>query len=212
MAIKLFVCIFFIILICKIDIVRGRKLVGKAKLPLAYSEGTSKIGCPTRDMRCGGGHEYKKKEPLKKNIGEMSREGIGIRYVGDNRESTKNIQGGGCVNGHVGCNNVSGKNRNNKYKIYVNKNGYQNIENNDITNPKLTDNRNSTNDNGSRNNIGNRSGSNNGKINGNVFRNGNATDNGDGSVNNNSVGIGDESGKGNNSNYKERSPPAPGSN
>lgn len=211
-AIKLFVCIFFVLLICKIDIVRGRMLAGKAKLPLAYGEGTSKIGCPTGDMRCGGRHEYYRKESLKEKFGGMSGEGIRIRYVGYNRENTKNIQGGGCVNGHVGCNNVSGKNRNNKYKIYVNKNGYQNIENNDITNPKLTDNRNSTNDNGSRNNIGNRSGSNNGKINGNVFRNGNATDNGDGSVNNNSVGIGDESGKGNNSNYKERSPPAPGSN
>ncbi|CAH1447017.1 unnamed protein product [Lactuca virosa] len=212
MAIKLFVCIFFVLLICKIDIVRGRKLVGKAKLPLAYDEDTSKIGCPTGDMRCGGGNECNRKEPLKENIGGMFGEGTGIRYVGDNRESTKNIQGGGCMNGHVGCNDVSGQNRNNKKKIYVNKNGYLNIEKNDVTDPTLTNNRNNTNDNGSRNNIGNRSGSNNGKINGNVFRNGNATDNGDGSVNNNSVGIGDESGKGNNANYRERSPRAPNSN
>ncbi|CAH1447018.1 unnamed protein product [Lactuca virosa] len=212
MAIKLFVCIFFVLLICKIDIVRGRKLVGKEKLPLAYGDGTSMIGCPTRNMRCGGGHEYNRKEPLKENIGGMIGEDIGIRYVGDNRERTKNIQGGGCVNGHVGCNDVSRQNRNNKYKIYVNKNGYPNIENKDVTDPNLTNNINNKNDNGSRNNIGNGSGSNNGKINGNIFRNGNTVNNGDGSVNDNSVGIGDESGKGNNGHYREISPPTHGSN
>ncbi|CAI9300983.1 unnamed protein product [Lactuca saligna] len=204
MAIKLFFYIFFVLLICKIDIVCGRKLVGKTKLPPAYGEGTSKIGCPIGDMRC--------EEPLKENIGGMSGEGVRIRYVGYSGESTKNIQGGGCLNGHVGCNDVSGKNRNNKYKIYVNKNGYPNIENNDVTNPNLTNNRNNRNENGSHNNIGNESGSNNGKINGNIFRNGNTVNNGDGSVDNNSVGIGDESGKGNNGHYIERSPPAPGSN
>ncbi|CAH1449921.1 unnamed protein product [Lactuca virosa] len=214
MAIKLFVGIFFGFLMCTIDIAHGRKLVEKENQPIAHVEGSSKIGCSTGDMICGGGHKYNRKESLKENIGGMFKASIGISYADDNGERTKNIQGRGCVNGEVGCNDLSRRNGNNRNKIYAknksysNKNDYLNIEKNvAISN----NNRNNKNNNGSRNNIGNRSGSNNGVINGNISQNGNQTVNGNGSGNNNSVGIGDESGKGNNAfNYSEGSSRDPG--
>ncbi|CAH1449923.1 unnamed protein product [Lactuca virosa] len=214
MAIKLFVGICFAFLICTTNIARGRKLVGKENLPLAYGEGTSKIGCSMEDMTCGGGHEYNRKESIKENIGGMFRAGIRISNADDNGERTKNIQAGRCTEGEVGCNDLSGQNGNNKNKIYVknksyaNKNDYLNIEKNYV----VSNNRNNLNNNGSRNNIGNKSGSNNGGLNGNVSQNGNETVNGNGSGNNNSVGIGDRSGNGNNAfNYREESPRNPGS-
>ncbi|CAH1449925.1 unnamed protein product [Lactuca virosa] len=180
---KLFVGICFGFLICTTNIARGRKLVGKENLPLAYGEGTSKIGCSLGDMTCGGGHEYNRKESIKENIGGMFGEGIGISNAGDNGELTKNTQAGRCMNGEVGCNDLSGQNGNYRNKIYVknksyaNKNDYLNIEKNSV----VSNNRNNLNNNGSRNNIGNKSGSNNGGLNGNVSQNGNETVNGNGS-------------------------------
>ncbi|CAH1434277.1 unnamed protein product [Lactuca virosa] len=217
MAIKLFIGIFFGFLIFTTNIAHGTRLAGKEKLPLRYRVGTSNIGCSTGDMTCRGGHEYYRKKSLKENIGGMLKGGIGISHADDNKESIKNIQGEGCVNNDLSCNDVNGPNINNKNKRYaVNKNGYPNIENNDV----VTNNRNNLNNNGSQNNIGNKSGSNNGAISrknnsvirGNVSQNGNETVNGSGSVNNNSVGIGDESGKGNNVfHYNEGSPATPDS-
>lgn len=190
------------------DIAHGRKLVEKENQPLAYGEASSKIGCSTGDMICGGGHKYNRKESLKENNGGMFVAGTGISFDDDNGERTKKIQGRGCANREVGCNDVSGRNRNNKKNVYfenksnANKNNYLNIE----KNTAITNNRNNENNNGSHNNIGNRSGSNNGAVNGNISQNGNQTVNGNGSGNNNSVGIGDESGKGNNSfSYSEGS-------
>ncbi|CAH1449926.1 unnamed protein product [Lactuca virosa] len=152
MAINLFVGICFGFLICTTDIVHGRKLVGKENLPLAYGEGTSKIGCSLGDMTCGGGHEYNRKESIKENIGGMFGAGIGISNVGDNGEITKNIQAGRCMNGEVGCNDLSGQNGNYRSKIYIknksyaNKNDYLNIEKNSV----VSSNRNNLNNNGSR--------------------------------------------------------------
>ncbi|CAI9295113.1 unnamed protein product [Lactuca saligna] len=214
MAIKLFVGIFFGFLMYTSDIARGRKLVERENQPLVYAEASSKIGCSTTDMICGGGNKYIRKESLKENNGGMFVAGIGISSNSDNGERTKKIQGRGCTNGEVGCNDLSRRNRNNKKKIYfenksnANKNDYLNIEKNTV----IANNRNNENNNGSHNNIGNRSGSNNGAVNGKVSQNGNETVNGNGSGNNNSVGIGDDSGKGNNSfNYSEGSSRDPNS-
>ncbi|CAH1449927.1 unnamed protein product [Lactuca virosa] len=183
-------------------------LDAKENIPLAYGEGTSKIGCSTRDMTCRGENMYNRKESLKENIGKMSRADNGISYIDDNGDSTKSIQGGGCVNNDVSCNDLSGQHIKTKNKSFVNNNEYLNIEKNEV----ITNNRNNRNNNGSHNNIGNKSGSNNSDINGNVSQNGNQTVNGFGSGNNNSVGIGEGSGNGNNAfNYSEGSPKDPSS-
>ncbi|CAI9295112.1 unnamed protein product [Lactuca saligna] len=183
MTVKLFVCIFFGLLIFTTDIAYGRKLVGKEKKSLA-DEVTSKIGCSPGDVKCKEGHEYNRKESHNKYNAKKIWEGIRKSYSGDNRGSI--IQGEGCVNGDPNCN---------KNTSHVIKKGCRDMENSEpivcYGNCNFTYNSNNRNsDNGSDNNLGNDSGSGNGGVDGTINQDGNHTTNGSGSSDSVAVAIG----------------------
>ncbi|KAL7594158.1 hypothetical protein Lser_V15G35199 [Lactuca serriola] len=185
MAVKLFVGIFFGLLIFTTNIVYGRKLVGKEKKSLA-DEVTSKSGCSPGDIKCKEGHEYNRKESHNEYTAKKIWEGIGKSYGGDNRESI--VQGEVCVNG-------DDANCNNKNKSHVRKKGCRDMENSEpifcYGNCNFTYNSNNRNsENGSDNNLGNDSGSGNGGVDGTINQDGNHTTNGSGSSDSVAVAIG----------------------